>query len=438
MKPITVSEFGSFVCKKDNEKENPYTNYTVLNEKQFNLLENFILSNSSKGVQPVELMGITAKKGVGKVITAKNYVGVITLKDGTTIEILPKIYGQNKSDEDETFVKKLLVKMLRSLNSAPFKTMQTSSLNTEKLPLFEIFIRLFLEEVFTIAKTGLLSGYNQILSNESFLKGKLDLNAQIKYNSVHRERFFVEYDEFNSDRPENRLLKSTLLYLQKNAKSAKNRADINTLLLTFTDVKRSINIASDFEKVVKTRNSKFYRTALSWAKIFLTGETFTAFAGKEYAQALLFPMEKLFEAYVAKQFAKYLDEKYSVLTQDKKYYLFENHPQFSLRPDIVISENDGAQVWIMDTKWKTVESEKDISQSDLYQMFAYYHKYKADKKEVINVTLLYPKQKNNVFVKDFVGNTINGNVVVKVGFVDLTDAQNSVAKIWESVNSQTI
>jgi 5-methylcytosine-specific restriction enzyme subunit McrC len=37
-------------------------------------------------------MQISAKK-VGKVITARNYVGVITMLDGTVIEILPKIFS---------------------------------------------------------------------------------------------------------------------------------------------------------------------------------------------------------------------------------------------------------------------------------------------------------------------------------------------------------
>ena len=36
-------------------------------------------------------MGISFRKEIGKIITAKNYIGVITFDDGTAIEILPKI-----------------------------------------------------------------------------------------------------------------------------------------------------------------------------------------------------------------------------------------------------------------------------------------------------------------------------------------------------------
>ena len=71
----------------------PRAGMISLPEHAFDQLEQFILSNREKGssTQPLELMSLSARPGVGKVITAKNYVGVITTKDGTEIEILPKL-----------------------------------------------------------------------------------------------------------------------------------------------------------------------------------------------------------------------------------------------------------------------------------------------------------------------------------------------------------
>ena len=79
-----ITEFGSFISEK---------NYPVMQLCQnilFEQLETFILSNKSKKTDALELMGISHKRGAGKVITARNYVGIITMKDGTVIEILPK------------------------------------------------------------------------------------------------------------------------------------------------------------------------------------------------------------------------------------------------------------------------------------------------------------------------------------------------------------
>lgn len=51
-------------------------------------------------------------------------------------------------------MRKLLVRMLRSLRSVPYKSTQSSKIDAEKLPLFEIFVRMFLDEVFFIVRNG--------------------------------------------------------------------------------------------------------------------------------------------------------------------------------------------------------------------------------------------------------------------------------------------
>lgn len=85
-KTYQITEYGSFV----RDREVP--GYISLPQDTFDTLESFVLSNSTEDTDALKLMGVSARKGVGKIITAKNYVGVITMNDGTTIEILPKIF----------------------------------------------------------------------------------------------------------------------------------------------------------------------------------------------------------------------------------------------------------------------------------------------------------------------------------------------------------
>ena len=286
-----ITEFGSFVA----EKQIP--GYTTLPQRTFDALEAFVLANRGKDADALELLALSARKGIGKIITARNYVGVITMTDGTTIEILPKVFPI----QTKTAVKKLLINMLRSLRDSPNKTLQTSYVNVEKLNIFEVFIRMFVDEVLYIEKRGLKSGYQTVQSNEAVFKGKLKVSEHIKYNFVHKERSFVEYDTFHIDRPENRLIKTCLLHLYRVSQSAKNRVDIKNLLNSFAEVSSSADITGDFEKCVPDRNMKDYATALLWCRVFLLGKSFSAFSGSEIAFALLFPMEMLFESYVAQQ-----------------------------------------------------------------------------------------------------------------------------------------
>lgn len=412
-----IKEFGSFVCNKDIQ------GYVSLPESTFSALEDFILSNLGTDANPIEIMGISARKGIGKIITARNYVGIIKLNDGTVIEILPKIYSEVVDDEHGKRTKKLVIDMLKTIRNSPYKTLQASNVNVEKMNVFEIFIRMFIDEVFFIVKRGLKCNYETLEENANSFKGKMKFSQQIKFNLVHKERTFVEYDAYTVNRPENRLLKATLKYLYKHSASYKNRTDIKTLLNYFNEVDTSVDYKADFAKYIPDRNMKDYDTALLWSRVFLIGRSFTSFSGSEIAVALLFPMETLFESYVASLLKRELQTKgYKVTAQDKTYHLFdEPDKKFLMKPDIVVVKEDNYSVFVMDTKWKILSESKHnygISQADMYQMYAYQKKYNAT-----NVTLLYPKTEN-IKTKTDIKFMSRDGAMVKVKFIDLFNVHN--------------
>ena len=422
-KTYQITEYGSFVRDKE------VSGSTSLPPDTFDALENFVLSNSTDDTDALELMCISARKGVGKIITAKNFVGVITMDDATTIEILPKIFSHETITEGK--VKKLLVDMLKTLRNAPFKSLQSTNVNIDKLSIFEIFIRMFVDEVFYIVKRGLKCDYETIQSNEKVFKGKMVFAGQIKHNFAHKERSYVEYDEFNTDRAENKILKSTLSYLYKNTASSRNKSDIKTLLNAFADVDESKDCKSDFEKIVPDRKTTDYQTALLWSRVFLMGKSFTSFSGSEIAFALLFPMETLFESYIAAGLKKVLvHSDYSLTAQDRTYHLFDEPRRFLMKPDIVIKRRTLGQVFVMDTKWKVLSDAKanyGISQSDMYQMYAYQKKYTSE-----SVTLLYPLTEN-VEATENIEFISHDGTLIKIRFVDLFDLKNSLGRIKDEM-----
>ena len=422
--PILITEYESFISGKRAE------GYKTLPEHTFRQLEEFILTNHSKNVDALELMSLSAKKSVGKVITAKNYVGVIAMNDGTVIEILPKIYSAVQDDPSGRRTKRLLLDMLKTLKNSPYKTLQTANLNIEKMNVLEIFIRAFIDEVFFIAKRGLKCSYETVEENSAVFRGKMKFAQQIRFNQVHRERSYVEYDVFTVNRPENRLLKATLEHLYKHSSSSRNRNDIKTLLSIFGDVEASIDYKSDFAKYVPDRNMKDYETALRWSRVFLEGKSFTSFSGSEVALALLYPMETLFESYIAALLKKKLYVPlFSVSAQDKRFHLFdEPGKKFLMKPDIVITRKAYNAVFIIDTKWKILSDAKanyGISQADMYQMYAYQKKYQAK-----HVILVYPRADGITVDKEIYFHSEDG-VCVHVCFVDLFDVQNGIDLLIE-------
>ena len=100
----------------------------------------------------------------------------------------------------------------------------------------------------------------------------------------------MDYDEFDPNRAENRLIKSTLLKLQSLTTSAENSKEIRRLLVAFEMVEPSLNYEKDFSMVSIDRNAKDYTLLVQWSRVFLFNKSFTTFAGKNNSRALLFPM----------------------------------------------------------------------------------------------------------------------------------------------------
>lgn len=413
----TIPEFGAFVCEK------AAAGYIALPKHTFLQLEAFLLAQRGKNADALELMTVSARTGLGKIITAQNYVGLLTLADGSVIEILPKIYSG-----DDSKARKLLLDMLRTLGSMPFKTVQTAQLGTERRNLFEIFIRMFVDEVFRIVKCGLQCSYEPVCENTRFFKGKLLFAEQMKQNLLHQERSFVQYDTFSVNRPENRILKTALQFVYRHTASSRSRQDIRSLLTAFADVDCSIDYSRDFAQIIPDRKTKDYTNALQWAKVFLDGASFSTFSGSQAAFALLFPMETLYESYVAALLKRLLDpQQYTVTAQDCRFHLFDvPEKAFRLQPDIVIRHRSSGRVFLMDTKWKLLSANKPhfgISQADMYQMSAYQRRYDA-----VSVTLLYPQAPQFPSGKVLSFASSDG-LRVQACFVDPENAQSSLACI---------
>ena len=413
------SRYETITCNEEYKQDNLYK---YLEAEAFAELENLILSfRGGQEADAIDFLTISTRRNVGKIICAKNYVGLIQMKNGYQIQILPKIANCGENDTKRTFLK-----MLRSMKDFPSKVFNEASLKTDQMNLYEVFISMYIQEVRHLVKRGIKSAYQSVQENVGFYKGKLIVNEQIKKNLVHKERFYVKYDCYNVNRSENKLIKSTLIKLITLSSSAENIKEMWQLLTNFEMVESSKNYVKDFSKVVLDRNTKDYENLMRWSKVFLMNKSFTTFSGNTNARALLFPMEKVFEAYVGRNMKKFLsDTEWDISLQDKGYYLFDY--KFALRPDIVLKNEKEERTIILDTKWKLLKNDSSknygISQGDMYQMYAYAKKYNTNE-----IWLIYPANSE-------IDNSININfksddgITVNVYFVDVQEIEESIKEL---------
>ncbi|MGZ7443486.1 McrC family protein [Paenibacillus sp. TH7-28] len=410
---VTLKEYGT-LCKNPDGLP---LGYQCIAESAFDRLERFVLESRGTGnmTDALELMTVGSRRGIGKIISAKNHVGVIAMADGTQIEILPKIYARD-DESSITQTKSIFIDMLRSINDIPNKQFNPTGLSAEKNHVLDIFIRMFIEEAAALVKRGLKFDYSVHQDNERFYNGKLLFSQHMKHNAAHKERFYIEYDEFSLNRPENRLIKTTVELLLKVSDNPINQKDLYSLQGAFDSVERSVYSERDWANVSTDRTMQEYKTILEWCRLFLAGKSFTPFKEGSVAYALLFPMEKVFERYVAGLLKKMLAHpQIRVKTQDRSYRLFDKPPRFQLKPDIVVQGPSG--VVVLDTKWKILSQGLDfgISQADMYQAYAYGKKYGAGK-----VYLIYPWAPRLSGVAQPIRFDSGDGVEVRVAFLDLS------------------
>ena len=325
----------------------------------------------------------------GKSLQVRNFVGILETPDGTCLEILPKTADTASPEADRA----LLWKMLHVVHNLPFQEMSSASLEKRQGALLEILIARFLQEISQIVHRGIRSDYVRVTAEAAFLKGRLRVAQQIRQPVSRLHRFQIEYDCFLPERAENRLIKAALQYVTKSSRHLDNQRLARELLFAFDAIPASTQIKSDFSRWSSQRDMVYYRAAKPWVELILLRETPWFLKGKWQGISLLFPMEKLFEAYVAACLRKKLDIKYQLVEQSRKHHLIENHndkPLFQLKPDMCIREG-GCTRLILDAKWKRLDinaDRYDLSQSDFYQLFAYGHKYLSS---VGNLLLIYPK-----------------------------------------------
>lgn len=363
-------------------KEHEELDLTELSKSEVKDLEDFSLETSA------------LKLDKKRELKAQNYVGVIQTRKGTVVEILPKI-DFVEDDEDYEKTKDIFFKMLCTYKKFKPSPNDSGIRAIRHFNMLEVFVRRFLDKLVLLTKKGLARQYQAKEDNISCLRGRILFPQHLRHNLFDRTRFYVSYDELTTDRPANRLIKSTIKKLKGIVRQPQNKQLLHQLDLCFADVPKSANPESDLHKYRLDRSMQHYEAVMQWVGVFLLGHGLATFAGKHVNQTLLFPMEKVFEAFVAHHFKRH-QQRWQVKTQGPQKALakkIEGKKMFYMEPDISLMTPGGDVEFILDTKWKRIDetaggskSKHPISQADVYQLYAYGKRYGCG-----TVALIYPK-----------------------------------------------
>ncbi len=320
-----------------------------------------------------------------------SYVGVLETPCGTRLEILPKHHEQ-----DDCLVKsrQLLRKLIQSALSLKPRQASVAGLELFDAPLTEWVMEQFLSELDHLVKRGVRFDYQRIEEEQRFLRGQLNVVAQMRQPPGRQHHFQIRHDVFLPDRAENRLLKLALEQVAKSTQNAANWRLANELRSLLAEVPASRQVSQDLRAWSRDRLMAHYQAIKPWCALILNQQMPIAVSGEWRGMSLLFPMEKLFEQYVEGWLQQQRLPAAQLKPQSTSQYLcmHDSDHMFCPKPDFLIDTPE--QRWILDTKWKRVDARKpkknyDLSQSDFYQLFAYGHKYRNDT-SVPKLVLIFP------------------------------------------------
>ena len=320
-------------------------------------------------------------------LKAGQVVGILSIP-GRTIEILPKIDGE---DGD---VRAALIRMLAVARDLRVAEGELTALDTQRDDLLGLLIRLFANRLLAAVRRGMPRRYLTHEEDLALLRGRLDVKRQFTHLAVRPDRLACRYDELSEDTPLNRVLKAAVTRLAGRARSAANFRRLAELTARFEFVRDSSDPLR--EPVRLDRTNAAFHDLYRLAKLFLTGDWQSTTGGRSTGFALLFPMDKLFEAFIGRSLMRALGSRTVRLQHRGRHALTETDAGstsrlFPLRPDAVI-EGPGERHVILDTKWKRLtpharncEKTLGVVQSDIYQMLAYARAYDAKR-----LVLIYP------------------------------------------------
>jgi 5-methylcytosine-specific restriction enzyme subunit McrC len=326
-----------------------------------------------------------------RLLKLDNYVGVLETPCGSRIEILPKHFEDGDCIHQN---RALLRRMIQKSLNLPTREVSPTALQRFDAPLTEWVMGSFLESLDHLIKRGLRFDYQRVEEEQRYMRGQLNTIRQMRQPPGRQHHFQIRHDIFLPDRPENRLLKTALDIVCKTTQDPSNWRLSHELRSVLSDIPTSRDTSQDFKQWRNDRLMAHYQAAKPWCELIIQHQTPLAIAGEWQGMSLLFPMEKLFERYVAACLRDSLPKDAILRVERKSEYLCEHKEKkvFQLRPDLMITH--GGTSWVLDTKWKRLNTGPDsknygLSQSDFYQLFAYGHKYLGGQGDLV---LIYPKR----------------------------------------------
>jgi len=344
----------------------------------------------------------------GNMATPKNYIGFIQT-EYCNIEIYPKVFKRQYTTNvnKSLFLKHIFFWFDYCRKwKFPFTNVNLDLFNEIEFP--ELIINLMASQILDVISITPISLYQEVEESLTMPRGRINFNRYISHGLINGNQHILEcdYEPLMFDNSLNRVIKYVARILQNKTKFDDTKLKLNEIIFILDEVEDIACTIKDLDSIKLNSFFTDYQYVIDICRMVLAQQIYSNEHYEQSQWCLLFPMEYVFEDFVAgfleTHFSKDWDIKYQ---KSEKYFVDEPEKAFQMRHDIYLeAKPPSTRKIIIDTKYKIRypesrnDAKKGIAQSDMYQMTSY-----ALRRGCNEVLLLYPNhgeapQPNDFFV----------------------------------------
>jgi 5-methylcytosine-specific restriction enzyme subunit McrC len=319
----------------------------------------------------------TGREGVYK-LTARDYVGRISLPGGGLLVIRPKVGVGN-----------LFYMLCADAALADFHPPPTGLQEDREIVPFVLAALLSAAE--KAVAGGLYRDYSRREERLPYVRGRILLGEQARHGWLHHKHS-CSYADHTADTPENRVLAATLRLMPALLKGhpeevhlAARARGLCTFFNDVTPIQRAEAVAL-LPRLRVHRLNATYGPALALCGLVLRGLTLNEQAGVHPYASFLVQMPRLFESFLTKRLSRLLPQ-YGLRVVAQRHDYLDEERKVGIRPDILVfagRERDPRLV--LDAKYKRSDGPDADPNRDLYQVNAYLDRYSLQ-----SGVLVYPR-----------------------------------------------
>jgi 5-methylcytosine-specific restriction enzyme subunit McrC len=326
----------------------------------------------------------------GELARARNYIGFIHFDD-FEVEILPKIF-RNTTDVSRELMHRHLFYWFSYCNRVKFPFNQAFLNQCEIYELPELIIYLFANQIHEVVSSQPYSAYEEVSEALQTPRGRINFTRyvnRISYCNYHQ--IDCDYEPFVFDNLLNRIIKYCTRLLLSKARIPETQRLLNDIIFVLDEVDDQVCSSQQLSTLQISPIYGDYEEIIHICSMILENQVYSHENYDMRNWSLLFPMELIFEEFIASFIRKHFSDKFKVEAQKSDLYLHNDPKTFNLQHDILLTDKETGEQIIIDTKYKprwdleNMDSKKGISQSDMYQMVSYAYRRGTEK-----VLLIYP------------------------------------------------